>query len=208
VTAANNALLLNFDGTPIKVITWQRAFSLIVEGRAMLVEAYDRVLRSVSEEFLWPAVVRLTAYRKLKARVRFNRANVLARDGYTCQYCGAAPRSRAGRPLVDQLTIDHVVPRAQAVSGRVTRSDGKVVSITCWENVVCACETCNLRKADRTPAQAGMPLLRRVLPKAPQPVDVLRMSLYRSVIPTQWKDYLPESAGEWAGYWTDELEEG
>lgn len=61
---------------------------------------------------------------------------ILRRDGYRCQYCGK-PGS----------TIDHVHPQSRG--GENT-----------WWNLVAACFGCNNSKADRTPEEAGMKLLR------------------------------------------------
>ncbi|KKJ01096.1 HNH endonuclease [Prochlorothrix hollandica] len=77
-----------------------------------------------------------------------NRREVLKRDNHTCQYCG----SRSA------LTLDHVLPR----------SKGGPHS---WQNVVTACESCNGKKGDRTPTQAGMVL--KTKPKAPAHPAVL-----------------------------------
>ncbi len=198
-----HALLLNADYRPVKVISWERAISLILEDKADLVIGYvGEFIRSVALVFERPAVVRLRRFAELRARARFNRANVLARDDYTCVYCGLRPLTR-GKPDLVQLTLDHVVPRAQGRNGRVFLPWAKKsVPITCWENVITACYTCNNRKADRTPAQAGLQL--RVPPRAPSPMDLLRMSLTRVPVPREWDDYIPEG---WRGYWTDELDE-
>jgi 5-methylcytosine-specific restriction endonuclease McrA len=134
-------------------------------------------------------------------RIRFNRLHVLARDGYTCQYCAARPL-KDGKPDLEDLTIDHVIPRAQSRDGRVILPSGKVSLVTTWENVVCACYACNLKKADRTPEQAGMKLARS--PKAPSVADVFRMSLTRVVIPSEWSEYLP-AGSDWRKYWDVEL---
>ena len=54
-----------------------------------------------------PEVVTLTEFDRLpSAAVTFSRRNVFKRDRFTCQYCGKQPGG-------DELTIDHVVPRAQ-----------------------------------------------------------------------------------------------
>jgi hypothetical protein len=86
----------------------------------------------------------------------------------------------------------------------VQLASGRTVPVTCWENVVTACESCNGRKANRTPQQAGMRL--RSQPRPPSATDLLRMSLRRHAIPEEWVDYLPEGAREWGGYWTAELD--
>lgn len=83
-----------------------------------------------------PLVIRLLYYvRRKPKRVVLTKKNVLLRDDYTCGYC-----LKKGV----RMTVDHVIP--QAAGGRST-----------WENLVAACEPCNGRKRDRTPAQAGMP---------------------------------------------------
>ena len=89
--------------------------------------------------FRVPEVVALQHYDRVPlAVVTFSRRNVAKRDHYTCQYCGA-------QPGVEALTIDHVVPRSQGGQSS-------------WTNCVAACVQCNVRKADRTPEQAGMRL--------------------------------------------------
>lgn len=200
-----HALLLNADYRPIKPITWERAVTLILDEKADLVTAYaDQFLRSVHLTLEWPAVIRLRQFVKVKGRVRFKRSNVLARDAYTCQYCGVMPRTQRGKPDLEELTIDHVVPRAQSRRGKVTLPwNKKEVSVTSWENVVAACMGCNFRKADRTPVQAGMRL--NTFPKVPTGMDILRMSLTRVKIPEEWKLYLP-SDSPWRDYWDVELD--
>ena len=176
---------------------------LVIEEKADLIVGYaNELVRSVSLVFEKPAVVRLRSYHAATGKMRFNRQNLLARDSYTCAYCGVRPMKN-GRPDLEELTVDHVVPRAQSKGCRVTLPwNGLKVAVTCWENVVSACYSCNARKADRTPEQAGMKL--KWLPRVPTTVDVLRMSLRRMEIPTEWEEYLPQGS-PWRGYWTDEL---
>ncbi|MBK8445700.1 MAG: HNH endonuclease [Micropruina sp.] len=72
-------------------------------------------------------------------------SNVLRRDRFRCAYCGGPADTR-----------DHIVPRSRG-------------GASSWLNLVAACATCNGRKRDRTPAQAGMPLLvRPFVPSASQ----------------------------------------
>lgn len=79
---------------------------------------------------------------------------LFARDAQLCLYCGLQfPRSL--------LTRDHVRPLSGG--GRDT-----------WENVVSACFPCNSRKRNRTPQQAGMPLL--AVPYRPSWVEHLILS--------------------------------
>ena len=202
--ASSQALLLNANYAPLRVIPWDDAIGHLLAGTADLVEQYaNKFIHSVSTAHPWPAVLRLRDYAPVKPRMRFNRLNVLARDNYTCSYCGLAPKTSKGRPRLEELTLDHVIPRAQSKNGTVRTADGDTIGVTCWLNIVCACNSCNLRKADRTPAQAGMKLLRQ--PRVPASMDVLRMSLRRVRVPSEWRDYLPEGAEAWGGYWDVEL---
>ena len=106
-------------------------------------------------------------------------------------YCGLSPRTRDGRIDRQELTLDHVIPRAQAQSGAVYLPWAKKwVNVTCWENSLTACRSCNSRKEDRRPDQTGMVM--RALPRVPSQSDVLRMSLSRhSHVPQEWVAYLP-----------------
>jgi len=196
-------LLLNADFSPIKVIPWEKAIWLIISEKAMLVADYaGRLIRSQSMEMEFPAVVALKKYVRNDQKVRMNRANILGRDGYTCQYCGIRPKTPTGRPLLSELTLDHVVPRAKSHDGRVTLPwNGKNVPVTHWENLATACADCNGIKAARTPDEAGMKLMR--YPTRPSTWDAIRMALSRSAIPDEWEPFIPEA---WSGYWTVELE--
>jgi 5-methylcytosine-specific restriction endonuclease McrA len=88
-----------------------------------------------------PLVIRLVYYVRIPHRLSLpvTRRTVLARDHYTCQYCGRQPSRK-------DLTVDHVLPRSRG-------------GHTAWENVVAACQRCNGRKGNRTPEEAGMSLL-------------------------------------------------
>ena len=199
-----SVLVLNIDYTPLQVISWRDAIEKLILGKVEVVEAYaGRFIRSPSVAYDFPAVVRLVGG-YARRRVRLNRANILARDAYTCQYCGKKLRTQSGRPRLEDLTIDHVIPRAQAVDGWVTLSwSGKRVRITSWENVLTACVPCNADKAARTPRQAGMRMRR--IPEAPSSMDLAWMSIFRHHIPEEWKLYLPDKS-RWLDYWEVELE--
>ncbi len=173
--AGHKTLLLSQSYEPIKVISWQRAITLLFLGKVEVIEEYSDAVRSVTFIIKVPSVVRLLrAFRRHHNPVKFSRVNIYARDGYSCQYC-------CQKLGVDELTYDHVVPRSQG--GR-----------TEWTNIVTACHDCNRKKGGRTPRQAGMAL--RVIPVQPDwvPAVTIRVSL-RSV-PDAWRDYL---------YWTGEL---
>lgn len=169
-------LMLDQGYAPLKVIPWQRAIRLLTLGKVEVVEEYDSEVRTTFLAIKVPAVVRLLrAFRRPKKPVKFSRVNIYGRDGYRCQYCGDK------RPM-DDLTYDHVLPRSRG--GRTT-----------WTNIVTCCSPCNLKKADRTPAEAGMKLLRE--PKQPIEAPVVMVAISRESAPAAWRDYL---------YWTGELE--
>jgi 5-methylcytosine-specific restriction endonuclease McrA len=99
---------------------------------------------------------------------------LFARDGHLCLYCG----NELGR---HQLTRDHVQP--------ISRGGRDI-----WENVVSACISCNSRKGNRTPQQAGMPLL--AVPFRPSWVEHLILS-NRNILADQMaflKSHLPRRA--------------
>jgi 5-methylcytosine-specific restriction endonuclease McrA len=136
-------LLMNFSYEPLGTIGVGRAICLVFR-EAVFVEEYERerLLRSVNAVFRVPSVVRLRAYvnvRRRRQAAGMKRLRIYVRDRFTCQYCGK-------RKVADELTLDHITPRAQA--GHSTP-----------ENLVAACLPCNNRKGNRTPEQARMPLL-------------------------------------------------
>lgn len=165
---------------------------LYLENKVYIVEKYtDRMIRSMTQSIPWPAVVALKKFVNVSSRVRFKRHNVLARDDYTCQYCGLKPRTANGSPDLKTLTLDHVVPRSQGRRGRVTLPwNGKSVPVTGWENIVTCCDTCNASKGPQTPTEAHMTLLNK--PQRPTPWDVLRMIVTKSkaTVPNEWKEHI------------------
>ena len=149
----------------MNVVSWQRAMGYIIRDRAAVLEEYGQTVHAGVQ---MPAVVRLNrSLTRGKQRVKFSRANVLARDGYRCQYCGVA--LPAG-----ELTYDHVVPRSRG---------GKTV----WENIVMACWPCNDGKRDRTPAEADMRLIRH--PVRPNWLPSYNPRLRLKNVPPEWRDY-------------------
>lgn len=198
ITAADT-LVLNSDGLALNLTKWRRAVVLLLEEKADLVEAYDNFVRPGIRQ---PAVIQLRAFVSVLRQPSLTRKHILARDSFACQFCGLRPRDSEGRPRVSDLNIDHVIPRAQAVGGKV-RAGGKSIPLNSWGNLVASCIPCNTRKRDRTPEQAGMRLRRT--PRTPTAVDALRIALSRSVIPNEWKAHLPEGH-LWRGYWDVELD--
>jgi 5-methylcytosine-specific restriction endonuclease McrA len=137
-------------------------------GKVEIVEEYDHHIRSVSVAIKAPAVVRLLRFFRVGRRSpSLSRINILARDNFTCQYCSREMPAK-------EATLDHVIPRSQG---------GK----TTWENIVCACSSCNRRKGGRTPKEANMKLLSK--PCKPQWLPVLNTK-FNGNIPHPWLMFL------------------
>ncbi len=179
ISAMEQTLLLNASYEPLKVVHWKKAVTLWWQGKVEIISVYDREVHAVSISFKLPSVIRLLRVVRIKRRfdyVPFSRANIYARDEYTCQYCGDS------HPTND-LTFDHVVPVAQG-----GRKD--------WENIVTCCVSCNRRKGGRTPAEAGMHLIRT--PRRPESAPAIRITVGLRNAPESWRDYL---------YWNVELDD-
>lgn len=132
-------------------MSWQRAIKLIWEDAVDIVKNDEtgRMLHSPSLEMPLPRVVRAKNYvaKSLFRSVQLTRKNIAIRDNNECQYCGKHLSNA-------EQTLDHVTPASKG--GKNT-----------WQNLVVACKPCNHYKADNTPEQAGMILLKLpVKPKA------------------------------------------
>jgi len=150
---------------------------MLTLGKVEVVEEYTREVHSVSFSIKLPAVVRLLRFiKRPKIPVRFSRQNIYIRDDYKCQYCGK-------RLTPDQLTWDHVLPRARG---------GK----TEWTNIVTCCIKCNRKKGGRIPSEASMVLIKQ--PSIPEWLSILKITLHFKHTPQSWRDYI---------YWNVELEE-
>jgi 5-methylcytosine-specific restriction endonuclease McrA len=158
-------LVLNASFEPLNVCTMRRAHVLVFKGKAEVLEELRQPLRSASDTFPWPHVIRLLHYVRVPRAVKrkISRKALFARDGHRCVYCGSSGR----------LTLDHVVPRSRG---------GDSV----WENVVTSCAPCNLRKGNRLPEEVQMRLL--VTPQTPTPT--LFVTLASPRIPDRWQPYL------------------
>jgi 5-methylcytosine-specific restriction endonuclease McrA len=196
-------LVLNKLYVAVRVISARRAFSLLCRDIAEVIHVEDEKfvnydfeswaelsqlqktfepdkhdwVRTVRFDVAVPRVIRLLGYDRLPAQiVKLNRRNLFARDRNQCQYCGRAfPTS--------ELSIDHVVPRAQGGGDS-------------WENLVCACVKCNARKGGRTPDEAQMRLTRKPIRPKRNPLITLRLGQERY---SSWKAFLDDA------YWSVEL---
>lgn len=136
-------LLLNSQDEPLNVCSWKRALVLIIKGKAeyaqMLNELDDLIY---IDNTVIPKVIKLTYNLAVPdMELPFCRENIFVRDNYTCQYCGK-------KLPASELTLDHVYPKSR-------------FGPDIWENIVACCKECNQKKADRTPKEAKMKLMRR-----------------------------------------------
>jgi len=162
-------LVLNQSYEPLNVCRVRRAVVLLDHGKAEMLENGSGFIHTTTHDFPLPSVIRL-AYmiKRPRPQRKLTRLEIFHRDQFACQYCGKQ---------TNQLTLDHVIPRYRG---------GEHL----WENVVSACIPCNRRKAGRTPAEAGMRLLR---PPALPRGDCFFYIPYRyRQTQSQWQKYLPQ----------------
>lgn len=166
MTISNEAvLLLNSTYEPLNVINIRRAIRLLITDKADSLETNGKQIHHGRGIFKIPEVIRLSYYvRRPMQKVKFTKSAVFIRDNYTCQYCGLQTKD---------LTIDHVIPKVKGGQ-------------TIWTNVVAACRSCNNKKSDSSPKDAGMRLIR--LPKEPRFLPYLRM--VRRGHQQSWDKYL------------------
>jgi len=170
-----SALLLNADMSFHSFVHWQRAICLSLSNVVNVLERYEDEVRTVSFSIRIPAVLQLRKYVKRRPRVKMTRANLLARDKYQCLYCG-------DKLKMSEFTQDHVIPSSEG--GRRT-----------WENIASSCLPCNHKKRNRTPKQAGMPLLQK--PYKPCESEMVNLIFSGKSIHELWRSYV---------YWNIELE--
>ena len=178
------ALVLNADFRPLSYFplslwSWQDTVKAVFLSRVNVVSEYDRAVHSPNWEMKLPSVISLKQYVHMDRRPAFTRFNVFLRDIFSCQYCGGPFPSEV-------LTFDHIIPRSKG-------------GTTVWDNVVTACEPCNLKKGHRLLKQAGMQLRR----KPGRPTNFELQENGRAFPPNflheSWRDFL---------YWDTELETG
>ena len=176
---AHPALVLNADFRPLSyfplsLLSWQDAITAVFKDHVSVVAEYDKWVSSPSTKIRLPSVVALRDYIPMPKRVAFTRFNVLLRDRFRCQYCG-------GKFLAKDLTFEHVIPRSRG---------GK----TAWNNIVAACDPCNVAKDDKLEMRPIRP------PREPTPGELLaaRRCFPPNFLHETWHDFL---------YWDVELEQ-
>lgn len=149
----------------------------VAELQRMYEEGDHDWIRCARQFVAAPRIIRIhSTNRQPDYHVKLNRRNLFARDKNRCQYCGRH------FPL-SELSIDHIQPQSRGGAHS-------------WENLVCACVSCNSRKGSRLPTEAGMSLVRTPLRPKKSPDRALRIRRRQY---EEWKAFLNEV------YWTVEL---
>jgi len=140
---SKKTLLLNASYEVLSFIPERKAFKLLCKDKVEIISTWDDiVLFGQDNSIRHPSILRLKKLvRKNYFNSNFSRKALVKRDKSCCQYCSI-------KLTASEITIDHVLPRAQG---------GKTSFLNC---VVC-CHDCNNKKADRTPEEAKMVLLKK-----------------------------------------------
>ncbi len=197
----HQVLVLNRLWQAVNICSARRALTLLFQGHAQVVVGDDdgdfrtfdfrewrdfsvrqphaESVATVSFRIRVPRVIMLIVFDRLpRKEVKFTRHNIFERDRNTCQFCGDVFDRK-------DLNLDHVIPRDRG-------------GPTTWENIVCSCIPCNTQKGNRTPAEAGMRLLRK--PKRPKWRPFVQLNVQLDYHES-WKHFLD------LAYWNVELGE-
>lgn len=197
---SQHVLVLNRLWQAVNICSARRALALLFEGHAQVVlgdpegvfqtfnfqqwrnfsesEPHPESIHTISFKVRIPRVILLVVFDRVpKKEVKFTRHNIFERDKNTCQYCGQ---------IFDRqdLNLDHVIPRDRG-------------GPTTWENIVCSCINCNTRKANHTPQEAHLKLIRK--PRRPKWRPFVQVNL--GLQHDSWKHFLD------VAYWNVELGE-
>lgn len=166
MSALNKTIMvLNKSWMTIRMVPAYRAITLVFAGKASAIDVNDWSVynweewtkRDLSENpygiistsscvIETPEIIVLSVYDKVfKKDVRLTKRNIYIRDGYRCQYTGKKVKE-------SDSDIDHVNPRSKG-------------GVNSWGNMVVCTKEINRIKANRTPEQAGLKLIRK--PKKP-----------------------------------------
>lgn len=170
----NKVLVLNNDCEPLNITNWKRAIVLLIKGKAEYIEKIfeiDNCIK-IGQTYI-PRTIKLTYDVAIpKQELPFSRENIYARDGHRCQYCGKIFPEK-------ELTLDHVFPKSRGGKDE-------------WDNIVTCCKACNQKKADKTPSEAGMPLINE--PHQPKDYWDFELRKFDNIENLHWKDYYKKAS--------------
>jgi hypothetical protein len=147
----SHVLQLDIQGTPQAWISLEHAAVHVATGSVAWVDGRGplatlrggfnvvRSCESVIDVFPIMALRGASKVNLFEVVPAFSKVKLFRRDRMTCAYCGQRFHER-------DLQCEHILPES--------RGGGWT-----WMNLVTACGPCNGRKADRTPEEAGMPLV-------------------------------------------------
>jgi 5-methylcytosine-specific restriction endonuclease McrA len=197
-----NVLVLNQFWQAVNVCSIKRAVCLLYRNHARVVTAEEgsfgtfsfedwkdlssradlpenECINAIKFKIRIPRIILLVFYDRLPVKeVKFTRKNIYDRDGNRCQYCG-----RRFEPK--ELNLDHVIP--QVKGGKTT-----------WDNVVCSCIKCNMKKGNKSLKEAGMKLIKK--PRKPRWQNFILVK-FRSGMDKSWRHFID------LAYWNVELSE-
>jgi 5-methylcytosine-specific restriction endonuclease McrA len=190
----HRTLVLNGSYKVVHIISWQRAITLLYSGSAETIMSwdktkndfvyceYDKTVSNQDRKFVYriPSVIRLLKSNVMpkKYQPKFSKINVFYRDDFECQYCGFtydSNREKGRKAGSVFLTIDHIIPVSKG---------GK----TTFENCVCACSDCNLKKGDKTAEETNLKLKKK--PNKPTYEILVRRKMTKRQLPEVWKNYI------------------
>ena len=159
-------LRLDASGQPVAWINWQEAVCLYVKNLVAweIGESIFTIMGGRSRLTGSRSAVEINSIIAVKGRDKYRNRHrsvphltnreLFRRDRNLCLYCGQSFRDR-------ELTRDHVTPKSRGGPDQ-------------WRNVVTACRRCNVKKGNRSPEEANMPLL--AVPFVPNPAEYLALS--------------------------------
>jgi 5-methylcytosine-specific restriction endonuclease McrA len=157
-------LKLDAGGLPVGWIRWQTAVTLYARERVCWETGEERFvvhggINALSGERSSLRIGSIIAVADRSRRFDgtaplLTNRTLFQRDHNLCMYCGR-------QFPIHELTRDHVMPASRG-------------GLSIWENCVTACRSCNQRKDDRTPEEAGMKLL--AVPYTPNLAEYLILS--------------------------------
>ncbi len=133
---ANTATGLDIRGKDDMVpLTWKEWVNLSCSED-------DHFVKTIQGNVKIPKIIILCRYDKVpKKRPKITRKGIWIRDQGICQYTGKKINQNEGN-------IDHVIPKSRG-------------GATDWTNCVLAHKKVNAKKADKTPEEAGLKLIRQ-----------------------------------------------
>ena len=158
-------LLLNNSYEPLSIVNGKKAIIMLITDKVEYIEKTSIDIKSEKISIIIPSIIKLKKYIYIKRRnIPLTRKNIFKRDKYACQYCGMKD---------SPLTIDHIIPKRKG-------------GIDSWENLVSACNSCNLIKGNKLLKDINMYLINK--PKKPHYLLYIQGQVNNEY--NSWKPYL------------------